>query len=387
MTAHSSVVGGSTAARVIACPGSVEHNKKYPNKSSDYAEEGTALHEAIAFILDGNTEHDREIIGMTFNGYLITEDLFESAIQPCLEFFDELDEEYGGIEFLTEQKLEFKGIRGAFGIGDLIGKGKIRRTLILDWKFGAGVPVYAENNKQLKFYGYAGLNTKATKHLFEHTNDYQIELAIAQPRLVGGPSFSRWVTNVTQLKIFARELRRAVEHAKTEEGQRTFNAGDHCKFCPGMPGCPVHLSMVEEALSQEDKSKLAEDVSTHLKKIKPLEAWIKAVQSISMSLAEDGQAIPGYKLVAKKPRSKWANEEKTREFFANVEGIEESDYLKQALIGITDARKLAKKNDLVIDDLILSRSSGTELVEESDKREAIVVSESALEELANILKR
>lgn len=387
MVAHSSVVGGSTAARVIACPGSVEHNKKYPNQASEYAEEGTALHEAIAFILEGNTEDDREIIGLTFNGYEITEELYETAIEPCLNFFDQLDEEYGGIEFMTEQKVAFKGIRGAFGIGDVIGKGEIKRSLILDWKFGVGVPVKAEENKQLKFYGYSGLSTPHTKHLFEHTNDYQIEFAIAQPRLIDGPNFDRWVTNVAQLKIFARELKQAVALAKTEKGKKTFNAGDHCKFCPGISGCPVHLSTVEEAISTQDKSLLAEDIAQHLQKIPPLQAWIKAVQSISMSLAEEGTQIPGYKLVAKKPRSKWLDEEKTKAFFAETEGIELSDYMREVLIGITDARKLAKKHDLDITDLILSRSSGTELVQDDDKREAIVVTENSLEELAKILNR
>jgi hypothetical protein len=46
---HSNIVGGSTAKRVINCPASVNLVNKVPPKgSSDYANEGTMLHAAIA---------------------------------------------------------------------------------------------------------------------------------------------------------------------------------------------------------------------------------------------------------------------------------------------------------------------------------------------------
>ena len=44
--AHS-YVGGSTAKRVLNCPGSVNLCAQYPNVETVFAAEGTALHEAI----------------------------------------------------------------------------------------------------------------------------------------------------------------------------------------------------------------------------------------------------------------------------------------------------------------------------------------------------
>ena len=45
---HSRVVGGSTAKRVIACPGSVALCAAMPPKpSSKYADEGTLLHNVM----------------------------------------------------------------------------------------------------------------------------------------------------------------------------------------------------------------------------------------------------------------------------------------------------------------------------------------------------
>ena len=50
---HSRIVGGSTAKRVIACPGSVALvDKMPPQPSSSYANEGTLLHDTIADVLD-----------------------------------------------------------------------------------------------------------------------------------------------------------------------------------------------------------------------------------------------------------------------------------------------------------------------------------------------
>ena len=49
---HSNVVGGSTAKRVIACPGSVKLVQKMPPQpSSVHADRGTMLHDVISRIL------------------------------------------------------------------------------------------------------------------------------------------------------------------------------------------------------------------------------------------------------------------------------------------------------------------------------------------------
>ena len=94
--AHSSV-GDSSAKRIMECPGSMLLCEKYPSKSSEYAEEGTAGHEAIDMILQGKTRKDTDVIGLTFNGIVITEEFFDEAIAPSLQIFDALDKELGDL--------------------------------------------------------------------------------------------------------------------------------------------------------------------------------------------------------------------------------------------------------------------------------------------------
>ena len=72
---HSSIVGGSTAKRVISCPGSVKLVQKMPPQPSNkYADEGSMLHEAISTILSEGTVR----AGMfKHNNQLLTQELYD----------------------------------------------------------------------------------------------------------------------------------------------------------------------------------------------------------------------------------------------------------------------------------------------------------------------
>ena len=177
--AHSDVIGGSSAERIMNCPGSKYLSEGIPNKSSKYADEGTFLHSVIARILDGEMKEDE--YGYTELGYTYNADYHLEAIEPALEMFDKIAADFGDIDFYVENKCGFKDIEGAFGTVDVMGT--IGQTggygIILDWKFGSGVPVSAKDNYQLKFYMAAALDTHPD--MFEGINDFL--LVIIQPRI------------------------------------------------------------------------------------------------------------------------------------------------------------------------------------------------------------
>ena len=146
--AHSNFIGGSNAAARIACPASFQMQQKLPvaakDESSSYADEGSALHAAMADILNNDLAAD-DVLGKVyapFTDYPITQDLIDEAITPCLDFFDKLDEELGGIEYRIECRVAVKSIAGIFGTADLIGRAA-QSSVIADWKFGQGVMVLA----------------------------------------------------------------------------------------------------------------------------------------------------------------------------------------------------------------------------------------------------
>jgi len=88
---HSTIVGGSTAKRVINCPGSVALVQQVPPKpSSSYADEGTLLHNVIATILETN-KSARDFLGTMHNGIELTEDRLERKLLPALAVLEEID--------------------------------------------------------------------------------------------------------------------------------------------------------------------------------------------------------------------------------------------------------------------------------------------------------
>jgi hypothetical protein len=180
--------GGSVAARVLRCPASVGLIEKVPaylRKVSAYADRGTALHEAIALLLDEAYSLD-DLVGKTFGTYTITHDDIANALQPAFAYVVALLDTPGA-EFFLEARITFPTVAGAFGTADLIVR--IGRTVhVIDLKFGVGVRVLALRpadddpavdviNGQLLFYAAAARHS--LREFFAGVED--IVLTIVQP--------------------------------------------------------------------------------------------------------------------------------------------------------------------------------------------------------------
>jgi hypothetical protein len=205
---HSNIVGGSTAKRVMACPGSVALSAKMPKQpSSEHADRGTLLHDVIAEIL-GKDLPWKQFIGARHNDQVLTEDLFEEKIAVALELLDEVDP-HKRMEYEVETRVGFGDLLpGVFGSTDLVGKIG-NKAIVLDWKFGDGVVVTAEENAQLMFYAAASMRTEEAKWAFEGVDE--IELIIIQP-----PAIRRWTTTKARIKEFEQEQWRKSDPAAIE---------------------------------------------------------------------------------------------------------------------------------------------------------------------------
>jgi len=113
--AHSKVVGGSTAKRVIACPGSVALVQRMPPQvESKYAAEGTLLHNAIQRLLDTD-----DTLGTVAAEMRLTDEQQEK-LAFCVNALDEIDPKRE-MTYATEQQVEFEGVKaleGVFGSAD-----------------------------------------------------------------------------------------------------------------------------------------------------------------------------------------------------------------------------------------------------------------------------
>jgi len=358
---HSSIVGGSTAARVINCPGSVALVAKMPPKpSSTYADEGTLLHDAIALILDGK-ETSQSVIGMKYKGIELTEELFDDKLAPALAALEEIDPN-NEMELLVETKVSFGDlIPGAFGSTDLMGR-LGDRAIVLDWKFGSGVAVSAENNYQGMYYAAAAMRTLGCDWVFRDAKE--IEIIIVQP-----PHVKRWVTTFDRIKEFERELVLAVK--KSADADAPLNMGSHCRWCAAKPTCPQMTGAVDRVVKNQMQNIDAANLSRYLEQADLVEQWVSDVRALAFDLLEKDTPVPGYKLVAKRGTRQWVDENKVE---SELKSFIESDLMyTKKIISPAQAEKILKKAKLELPEgLAVSVSSGSTLARDSDPRPAIV---------------
>ena len=338
---HSKIVGGSSAKRLINCPGSralVEQMPAAPE--SEYAAEGSRLHHAIHMIL--------------LHGEKVSES--EGKLLFALNALNDIDPG-NELEFVTEARVDFGSILpGVFGSCDLIGRIR-NRAIVLDWKFGDGVIVEPEENEQLLFYAAAAMRTEQVKWAFEGVDT--IDLVIVQP-----PYHKTWTTTVARVKDFERDLYKAVQASFTPDAK--LNAGDHCRWCEAKPVCPLVTGQLERAIATKmnaiDKEKLGNALAMAIL----AKEWAKSVEALAQDLLEKGQAVPGWKLVPKRATRQWVNERQA------LAAFEEMGLDPQTLTTLKSPAQIEKIVKKLPDGLAVAVSSGNTIAPESDPRPEVL---------------
>ena len=360
---HSKIVGGSTAKRVMNCPGSVALVQKMPPQPSNkYADEGTLLHNVIAEIVMTD-KHPEEFLHTKYNDQVLTLDLIDNKLVPALAALDVIDPNKE-MEIEAETRVGFGDLLpDVFGSTDLIGRiGK--RAVVLDWKFGDGVAVDAEENPQLMFYAAAAMRTEETKWAFVDVEE--IEMVIVQP-----PAVKRWVTTPARIAQFEKDLVKAVKLAQQPNAE--LKIGDHCRWCAAKPICPQMTGAVDRALKTSIDGLDAPTISAYLKNADMLEQWITDLRALALQMLDSGARLPDYKLVAKRAIRQWTDEDK-----ANVAlfayGLTESEVMETSIISPAKAEKALKKRKQALpDDLVVAISSGNTLASADDPRPEVMI--------------
>lgn len=174
-TKKHALLAASSSERWLACPPSARLTENYADDESSYAAEGTLAHSIAESKLQLYLKKtrkkvncdDAEMDEMTDMYVQFITEIYEAAKQNC---DDPL--------LLTEQKVDFsRFVPEGFGTADtiLVSDGIMH---LVDFKYGKGVPVYAEDNSQLKLYALGALEMLG--FLYDIT---VIRMTIFQPRL------------------------------------------------------------------------------------------------------------------------------------------------------------------------------------------------------------
>jgi hypothetical protein len=317
---HSRLVGGSTAKRRLNCPGSYRLEATLPDgPSSQYADEGTALHKIMSeIVLNGWTVDDlkAKVAGRMVDGFMMNTERMNDCIIPCTRFLDQIDADFadeGGLQMLVENRVEVPGIPGAFGTADIIGRTP-RRSIILDWKFGGGVFVDATENAQAMFYARGGMHSFPA--MFEKDPDWPVTIYIAQPRF-GERGFQRWDTTVRELEAFRMQLVAAIAEAIGDNPR--YKLGDWCEFAKCQATCPLRRkAMVEIAdiqlsevpriakMAAADQASLYADMLDFFEIVEPV---MRQIRADAHEFIESGRGkVPGWATVAKRAVRSWSDE-------------------------------------------------------------------------------
>jgi len=363
---HSKVVGGSTAKRVINCPGSVALVAKMPPQAeSKYAAKGTLLHNVISEYLDSDSAPIQAFVGRTYGDEVVTEQDVEEKLRPALKALEEIDPGFE-MRFVTETQVEFegvKGLEGVFGNADLVGR-LGDRAVILDWKFGDGVMVEAEENDQGMFYAAAAKKTSSLYWALNGTSE--VEIVIVQP-----PHVRRWVTTWARIDQFERDLIAAVKLAQRADAPTVL--GDHCRWCTAKPICPQMTGAVDRVTHTALATVDPEALGQALAMADRLEDFIAEARKLAQARLEKGLPVPGYKLVPKRAVRQWADDKGMHVLWLNA-GICPTKYQEIKLRSPAQMEKVCKEQGVAFPaNQVVSVSSGNTIAPESDPRSAVLV--------------
>ena len=365
MAAHSNIVGGSTAKRVIACPGSVKLVQQTPKRpSSRYADEGTLCHT----IMEGVLAHDRkpeDYLGDTLGGVTVTQELIDAKIRPALAHLGEVDPNWE-MTYECEVVVGFgDALPGVFGSADLIGR-LGDTAIVLDWKFGGGVDVAVEENPQAMFYAAAAMRTPKVKWAFDGVT--AIDCVIVQP--TAKVPLKWWSTTPDRIRAFERELFAAVTEAQAPDAR--FAAGDHCRWCAAKPVCPLLTGAVERTARASLKNVDAGQLAQMLEQAPLIEAYLADVRALAAHMLEEGVPVPGFKMVQKRAIRQWVNASEAKAALSRL-GLDDTELTETKLVSPAQAEKALKKRKIELpDDLVVAVSSGTTLAPESDPRPPVL---------------
>lgn len=358
----------SGAERWMQCPGSVPYERNFPDKSSSFADEGTAAHEIGELALLSKAKLASAFVGHKTEVGIEADEEMCKFVQVYVDaVMDYVDPEGQNNMLLVERRVDFSpfiGYENSTGTADAIVITQDDELQVHDLKFGRGVEVSAEENKQLMLYALGALNDYGMLGDFK-----QIRMVIHQPRL---RARSEWVISLEDLLTFGKEAKAAAKRAMgcLENGFTTEDLipGEKgCRFCKAKAECKAlnqHVSEVVtgkfDDLSEGDPEQVAEGIKVVIEELSAqepdvlakamqnvglIEQFCKAVRAAVFSKLESGDTVEGFKLVKGKLGNRaWVDADKAEEVLKSMR-VKKDDMYSLKLISPTAAEKLLKDNN------------------------------------------
>ena len=378
------LLSASGAHRWLLCTPSAKLEEQFPDTGSEAAEEGTLAHElaelkvknyfnpgeiskrkitfAIKKLKENELWQDEMLTHTdTYLGY-IKDVSVKLPSQPSVEIEKHLD--------LSAY------IPGGFGTADFIML-QGEDLYVMDFKYGKGVPVSAEENPQMMLYALGAF--EAYKILYSIK---RIHLAIIQPRL---DSISEWDCSLDELLKFGVYVTERAELAI--EGEGDFCPGEkQCRFCRAKQQCRARADYNVQMAFSPDKGKLpplisSEEAGLYLMQGEDVEKWLKDLKEWALAECLSGKNVPGWKAVEGRGSRDWTDMDAAFEKLTKAGITEEAMLWEKKPLTLAQVEKLVGKKDFqdAVGEFVVKHPGKPALVKESDRREAITNKVTAAE--------
>jgi hypothetical protein len=400
-------LGASSASRWTVCTASpqfiLENHHRIPeNRDTAYSLEGTLAHAVCEALLTSKPTP----LGATAE--------MERHAQSYRDFCRTLSAP-GAAEFV-ETKVPLWYYPGRNAIVDYASVTTDQVTII-DYKYGAGVPVDSYENKQMAIYARCFIET-VVLGLGTHdiTDDTKIVMAIYQPRCHRDEPDVAWMMTWADLVEWTDEKIGCVADEIRDPNHPwlpiDFAPSDKtCQFCPASGFCtaraqhllgdlaPLDMVLTQPEQVVADPSAVTVGLAppdaldeTHLLAAlavaKSVGKWLDSIEAYAQNLAADGRPLPGWKLVEGRGSRQWADEEAAAKFLKPK--LKENTFEKK-LVSVAQAEKLLKHEPLSprfknkLESLIVRREGKPTLVPENDKRPSLMAAANDFQQLTDDL--
>ena len=358
------VLSASSSHRWLNCSPSARLEQEFEDRETEAAAEGTAAHALCEHKLRRALKRQsRKPISKYDCEEMDTHT--DNYVQFVLETIAQAKEHCADPIINIEQRLDFSCyVPHGFGTGDCIIIAD--KTLhIIDFKYGQGVLVEAEQNPQMMLYALGAL------HIYDTLYDIEdVAMTIYQPRR---ENISTWTITVSNLLSWAEN--ELVPKAKLAfDGKGEYMPGPWCTFCKAAVKCRARaeekLALAQYEFAQPPLLTDAE-IEEILGKLDDLTRWADEIKSYAQDAAlNHGKQWHGYKVVEGRSVRKYSDEEAVIEA-ANAAGYH--DIFRKTLLPITEMEKLMGKQEFaeVLSGLIIKPAGKPTLVPITDKRPAM----------------
>lgn len=357
-------LSASASHRWLECPPSAKLCAEQDDRASPYAKQGTDAHALCEYKV-------LAALGKPAEAPTQGLDFFDMEMDNCTDEYctyvmEQLQEARAYCrdpDVLVEQRLDFsRWVPNGFGTGDcLIVADKVLH--IIDFKYGLGILVEAENNPQMMCYALGALE------IYDGIYDIDtVRMTIFQPRR---ENISTYEMDKADLLHWAEAiLKPTAELAYVGGGE--FKAGGHCQFCKVKATCRKRAEHNLEMARYDFEMPANLDgteIAAILPRIDDLVAWAGDIKEYALQQAMSGTEYPGYKVVEGRSVRKYTDEA------AVAAAVTDAGYdpYEKRVLGITAMTSLLgkKRFEELLSGFITKPPGRPTLVPDSDKRPAL----------------